>query len=155
MSRHASSILRSARALLTDPTKVEQLASAVSRSCVQIRPFAQATAAGKTPEQAAKPHWPPAPVHWIEHAVPHAALPYVHLARLHKPIGTWLFAWPCLWSIAMATPPGHLPDLYTIGLFAAGTTVRTILFQSAHMHAALCLLCIFANPRTTCDPHAM
>ena len=69
--------------------------------------------------------WPPAPVHWIEAAAPKALLPYIHLARLHKPIGSWLLLWPCLWSTALATQLGHPPDLRLIGLFGAGAVVRS------------------------------
>lgn len=61
---------------------------------------------------------------WIEQCVPGSVLPYVHLARLHKPIGAWLLAWPCLWSIAMATAPGQLPDLYMLTLYGTGAVVR-------------------------------
>mmetsp|Transcript_21466 Transcript_21466/g.64406 ORF Transcript_21466/g.64406 Transcript_21466/m.64406 type:complete len:588 (-) Transcript_21466:108-1871(-) len=52
--------------------------------------------------------------------LPAAALPYAHLMRLDKPIGTWLLAWPCAWSIALAAEPGGLPDMKLLGLFAAG-----------------------------------
>ena len=74
--------------------------------------------------------WPPTPVHWIESAAPHAWLPYIHLARAHKPIGTWLLAWPCFWSIALATPPGAVPDLYTMMLFGTGAVVRSCMNSS-------------------------
>ncbi|KAF0899405.1 hypothetical protein E2562_019524 [Oryza meyeriana var. granulata] len=40
------------------------------------------------------------------------------LARIDKPIGTWLFAWPCFWSVAMAAMPGELPDMRMLALFA-------------------------------------
>ena len=35
--------------------------------------------------------------------------------------GTWLLAWPCFWSIASAAPPGCLPDLQLLALFATGS----------------------------------
>ncbi|PSC75871.1 4-hydroxybenzoate polyprenyl transferase [Micractinium conductrix] len=41
--------------------------------------------------------------------------------RLEKPIGTWLLAWPCFWSIALAAPPGTPPDLRMLALFGAGS----------------------------------
>lgn len=47
--------------------------------------------------------------------------PYLHLMRLDKPIGTWLLAWPCMWSIALASPPCHLPDAHTMALFGIGS----------------------------------
>ncbi|XP_047056281.1 4-hydroxybenzoate polyprenyltransferase, mitochondrial-like [Lolium rigidum] len=57
------------------------------------------------------------------------------LARLDKPIGTWLFAWPCMWSITIAAMPGELPDLKMLALFGclaipmrgAGCTVNDLL----------------------------
>lgn len=52
--------------------------------------------------------------------LPPSFIPFAHLSRLDKPIGTWLLAWPCFWSIALATPPASLPDPYTLGLFGAG-----------------------------------
>jgi hypothetical protein len=73
---------------------------------------------------AAQKHWPPTPVHWIEQHSPSWLLPYVHLARYHKPIGSWLLAWPCLWSIALATPQGTTPDIYLLILFGTGSLVR-------------------------------
>lgn len=63
----------------------------------------------------------------LENQVPTWLLPYVHLSRLHKPIGTWLLAWPSFWTIGMAATPGHLPDLYTLGLFGAGAVVCSLL----------------------------
>lgn len=49
--------------------------------------------------------------------------PYAQLSRLDKPIGTWLLAWPCFWSIALAAPPGALPDARLIALFGAGAVL--------------------------------
>ena len=34
--------------------------------------------------------------------------------------GTWLLAWPCFWSIALAAPPGALPDIKLLALFGTG-----------------------------------
>ena len=34
---------------------------------------------------------------WIDLYLPHSVRPYALLARLDKPIGTWLLAWPCFW----------------------------------------------------------
>lgn len=36
-------------------------------------------------------------VSWIDLYLPSQVRPYAHLARLDKPIGTWLLAWPCMW----------------------------------------------------------
>jgi 4-hydroxybenzoate polyprenyltransferase len=43
--------------------------------------------------------------------------------RLEKPVGSWLLAWPGLWSIALAASPGHLPDPYLSLLFAGGAVL--------------------------------
>lgn len=34
---------------------------------------------------------------WVDTYLPQKIRPYAHLARLDKPIGTWLLAWPCMW----------------------------------------------------------
>ncbi|KAF8020172.1 hypothetical protein BT93_G0774 [Corymbia citriodora subsp. variegata] len=57
---------------------------------------------------------------WIDLYLPRKARPYAHLARLDKPIGTWLLAWPCMWSIMLAANPGSLPDLKMLMLFGSG-----------------------------------
>ncbi|KAK4394653.1 4-hydroxybenzoate polyprenyltransferase, mitochondrial [Sesamum angolense] len=57
---------------------------------------------------------------WIDVYLPEKARPYAHLARLDKPIGTWLLAWPCMWSITMAAAPGTLPDIKMMMLFGTG-----------------------------------
>lgn len=49
--------------------------------------------------------------------------PFMQLARLDKPIGTWLLYWPCGWGIASAAAPGCFPDLYLLALFGAGSVV--------------------------------
>lgn len=76
-------------------------------------------------------------VSWAHRFLPTRVLPFALLARLDKPIGTWLLAWPCLWSIALATPTGNLPDLKVVALFGvgaillrgAGCTVNDLLDQ--------------------------
>ncbi|KAK9170215.1 hypothetical protein Syun_002355 [Stephania yunnanensis] len=60
-------------------------------------------------------------VSWIDVHVPESVRPYAKLARLDKPIGTWLLAWPCMWSIALAASPGSLPDLKMMLLFGCGS----------------------------------
>ncbi|KAL6497468.1 Palmitoyl-protein thioesterase 1 [Orobanche gracilis] len=57
---------------------------------------------------------------WIDVYLPEKARPYARLARLDKPIGTWLLAWPCMWSITMAATPGSLPDFKMMMLFGTG-----------------------------------
>ncbi|XP_076646377.1 ubiquinone biosynthesis protein COQ2, mitochondrial [Halictus rubicundus] len=49
--------------------------------------------------------------------------PYLKLLRMDKPIGTWLLFWPCGWSIALAAPPGALPDLQLLTLFGTGAFI--------------------------------
>lgn len=58
---------------------------------------------------------------WVERSLPRALVPYAHLMRLDRPIGTWLLLFPGLWSIAMAlTGP---QDLRFFAWFAAGALV--------------------------------
>ncbi|KAL5014521.1 hypothetical protein ScPMuIL_008791 [Solemya velum] len=56
----------------------------------------------------------------ILEASPPSIQPYLRLIRFDKPIGSLLLFWPCSWSIAMATLPGHLPSLSILFLFGAG-----------------------------------
>ena len=49
--------------------------------------------------------------------------PYLQLSRLDKPIGTWLLAWPCFWSIALAAPPGGPLDVKHLILFGVGSVL--------------------------------
>ncbi|KAJ4912997.1 4-hydroxybenzoate polyprenyltransferase [Raphanus sativus] len=57
---------------------------------------------------------------WVDLYLPQGARGYAKLARLDKPIGTWLLAWPCMWSIALAADPGSLPSFKMMGLFGCG-----------------------------------
>ncbi|TQD84537.1 hypothetical protein C1H46_029925 [Malus baccata] len=57
---------------------------------------------------------------WIDLYLPMRAQPYAKLARLDKPIGTWLYAWPFWWSTAMAANPGQLPDIKILTLLGFG-----------------------------------
>ncbi|MDY0882466.1 4-hydroxybenzoate octaprenyltransferase [Dongia soli] len=60
---------------------------------------------------------------WIDRYMPAGWRPYMRLARLDRPIGTWLLLLPCFWSIAMAARPGEGPDLRLFILFAIGALV--------------------------------
>jgi 4-hydroxybenzoate polyprenyltransferase len=60
---------------------------------------------------------------WIDRLVPEPLRPYLRLARLHRPIGTWLLLFPGWWSLALAAAPGDLPDGYMMVLFAIGALV--------------------------------
>jgi len=58
---------------------------------------------------------------WIDKWMPRWLQPYLHLARLDRPIGTWLLLLPCWWSIALATP--GWPDLLLVVLFGIGALI--------------------------------
>jgi 4-hydroxybenzoate polyprenyltransferase len=57
---------------------------------------------------------------WIDRHVPEGIRPYLRLARVDRPIGTWLLLFPGWWSLALAAAPGQLPDGYVMVLFAIG-----------------------------------
>ena len=58
---------------------------------------------------------------FIDWGLPASIRPYARLARLDRPIGTWLLLFPCWWGYAMAGD--GLPDLWALFLFAAGALV--------------------------------
>ncbi|PKA48481.1 4-hydroxybenzoate polyprenyltransferase, mitochondrial [Apostasia shenzhenica] len=60
---------------------------------------------------------------WVHIYLPEFAQPYALLARLDKPIGTWLLAWPCMWSMTMAANPGEFPNLKMLALFGCGAVL--------------------------------
>jgi 4-hydroxybenzoate polyprenyltransferase len=70
---------------------------------------------------------------WADRWVPATARPYVKLARLDRPIGTWLLLFPCWWSTALAAdgwPSIRLLVLFAVGavvMRGAGCTVNDIL----------------------------
>ncbi len=43
---------------------------------------------------------------WAARHAPVALLPYIRLARLDRPIGTWLLLFPGWWAIALAALGG-------------------------------------------------
>ncbi|ABS62276.1 4-hydroxybenzoate polyprenyl transferase [Parvibaculum lavamentivorans DS-1] len=61
------------------------------------------------------------PANWVDRFAPRFARPYMRLARLDRPIGTWLLLLPCWWSIALAGDAG--PDLGLMLIFAIGAIV--------------------------------
>jgi len=69
---------------------------------------------------------------WVERYVPAALRPYVRLARLDRPIGTWLLLFPGWWGIALASGGSPAPGLllaFAIGAVAmrgAGCTLNDI-----------------------------
>ncbi|CAH8824153.1 unnamed protein product [Trichobilharzia szidati] len=62
---------------------------------------------------------------------------FYELGRFGKPIGNWFIYFPCIWGIAMAAPPGQLPDVYMLALFgvicvvirSSGCTINDVLDQ--------------------------
>jgi 4-hydroxybenzoate polyprenyltransferase len=58
---------------------------------------------------------------WVDRVLPVAARPYARLARLDRPIGTWLLLFPCWWGTALATP--GWPSLWLIAIFGIGAIV--------------------------------
>ncbi|VUZ46702.1 unnamed protein product, partial [Hymenolepis diminuta] len=73
---------------------------------------------------------------------PKKAHPYMELARLDRPIGTWLVYLPSTWSIALAASPGCLPDFGMLAIFGvgailmrgAGCTVNDIIDRDIDMN---------------------
>ncbi len=62
--------------------------------------------------------------HWVEKYLPKSWRPYARLARLDRPIGTWLLFLPCLWGLIISKGPDALwPALDTIFLFSIGAMV--------------------------------
>ncbi len=59
---------------------------------------------------------------WVERFAPRGMRPYCRLARLDRPIGTWLLLWPCCWGIALAGARAW-PDPRLLALFAVGALV--------------------------------
>jgi 4-hydroxybenzoate polyprenyltransferase len=58
---------------------------------------------------------------WVDRWLPGWAEPYARLARLDRPIGTWLLLFPGWWGIALAGP--RWPDPVLLLLFALGAVV--------------------------------
>ena len=62
--------------------------------------------------------------HWSLRLAPEAAQPYLRLARLDRPIGTWLLLFPCWWALALAwAATGQVPSPLLPVLFAVGALV--------------------------------
>lgn len=59
--------------------------------------------------------------HWIDRRLPTRWRPYGKLARLDRPIGTWLLLFPGWWAMALAAEP--LPPIWPMILFALGALV--------------------------------
>ena len=61
------------------------------------------------------------PGDWVDRLLPVSVAPYARLARLDRPIGTWLLLFPCWWGLALAAQ--GWPDPTLILLFALGAVV--------------------------------
>ena len=61
------------------------------------------------------------PGDWVDRLLPEAVRPYARLARLDRPIGTWLLLAPCWWGTALAPGGAGRWDLFM--LFGIGALV--------------------------------
>jgi 4-hydroxybenzoate polyprenyltransferase len=78
------------------------------------------TASQRTPQNAAARSDMPRGG-WIDRHAPARWRRFLKLARLDRPIGTWLLLWPCWWSVALASASeGRWPSLGLLVLFAIG-----------------------------------
>src|SRR5271163_582248 len=59
---------------------------------------------------------------WVDGIAPPWSRPYLRLARLDRPIGSWLLLLPCWWSSALAAVAAHarVPNLWHLVLFFVG-----------------------------------
>jgi len=58
---------------------------------------------------------------WVDGLAPAVTRPYLRLARLDRPIGSWLLLMPCWWSAGLAgMQADRLPSLWHIVLFFIG-----------------------------------
>jgi 4-hydroxybenzoate polyprenyltransferase len=59
---------------------------------------------------------------WVDSLAPPSTRPYLRLARLDRPIGSWLLLMPCWWSTALAGLAAHasIPNVRYIILFFIG-----------------------------------
>jgi 4-hydroxybenzoate polyprenyltransferase len=58
---------------------------------------------------------------WVDTLAPAVSRPYLRLARLDRPIGSWLLLMPCWWSLGLAgMRAGHPPSLWHVVLFFIG-----------------------------------
>ncbi|KAA0149602.1 hypothetical protein FNF29_05814 [Cafeteria roenbergensis] len=57
---------------------------------------------------------------WVDRSAPEWARPYLKMARVDRPIGTWLVLLPGWWGLALAASPGELPSAGLAAIFAVG-----------------------------------
>ncbi len=62
---------------------------------------------------------------WVDTWAPNAISPYLRLARMDRPIGTWLLLFPCWWSAVLAAIASPEPTINWLALilFAIGALV--------------------------------
>jgi 4-hydroxybenzoate polyprenyltransferase len=65
------------------------------------------------------------PQNWVDRYAPAWLLPYLRLARADRPVGFFLLALPCFWSVALAgrSVAAPYPDPWLLLLFAIGAIV--------------------------------
>jgi 4-hydroxybenzoate polyprenyltransferase len=51
---------------------------------------------------------------WVDRYASRTIRPYIRLARLDRPIGSWLLLFPCWWAIALASPDPLTPEFATL-----------------------------------------
>ena len=78
--------------------------------------------------------------HWIDRLAPEGARPYLRLARIDRPIGTWLLLWPTLWALWVASEGRPDPRVFLV--FVIGVVV---------MRSAGCVINDYADRKL--DPH--
>src|SRR5262245_65491277 len=66
----------------------------------------------------------------VDRYAPRALVPYLRLARVDRPIGFFLLAFPCLWSVSLASrsldDAYPDPDPWLLLLFAIGAIVMRV-----------------------------
>lgn len=62
---------------------------------------------------------------WVDRFAPAALVPFLRLARADRPIGFFLLAFPCFWSVSLAARSlgDAYPDPWLLALFAIGALV--------------------------------
>ena len=62
---------------------------------------------------------------WVDRIAPASWRPFLRLARMDRPIGTWLLLFPCWWSLTLAAVSNGqpYPDVWMLTLFAVGALV--------------------------------
>jgi hypothetical protein len=126
-----SPLLRSRRHFSGSPSSGPQAQSAPGQPPAAAGQQQQAQAQEREQQHPPLPQPLPGPILGL---LPPSWLPYAHLMRLEKPIGTWLLAWPCeppLWPQSAQQlraprlpPPGRMPA-------PAGPTPRLPLAQAS------------------------